>query len=223
MSPRAAALTLLALAAAMPAVEVGSRSPARDTGGPEWVLPQRHRLLLRVDLRGHTPTRSVAAVDVDLGAQLAASGEAGALDPATVEVVGYDGRGQPFVFDRAATGPDRFPLPWHAEALYPLSRTTLSFLVPDPSVARYAVYFDTVGSPRADPHRYSGLVGDGDFFTEGYGRREIAPNAFDDMADLDGDGDLDLVKGGTEPALRVFECVGGARYVDRGWLTSAGE
>ena len=43
------------------------------------------------------------------------------------------------------------------------------------------------------------------------------------MADLDGDGDLDLVKGGTEPVLRVFECVGGARYVDRGWLTSGGE
>src|SRR5262249_47406599 len=48
-------------------------------------------------------------------------------------------------------------------------------------------------------------------------------SAFDTFVDLDGDGDLDLVKGGTEPFLYVYENVGGGRFVDRGRLTSAGE
>ena len=48
-------------------------------------------------------------------------------------------------------------------------------------------------------------MGDGDLFTEGWGRREIAASAYDAFVDLDGDGDLDLVKGGTEPFLRVYE------------------
>ncbi|HET8647642.1 MAG TPA: VCBS repeat-containing protein, partial [Vicinamibacteria bacterium] len=171
---------------------------------------------------GRARARSVARVEVDLARALAESG-GGRLDPHTIEVVGYGADGRPYVFDAAATGSARHALPWRAQALYPLSRVELSFVVPKGAVTRYAVYFDAAGSPTSDPRRYAGLVGDGDFFSEGYGRREIAPSAFDDMGDIDGDGDLELVEGGTEPVLRVSERVQGARYVDAGWLTSAGE
>lgn len=214
----------LALAAVMAAPLAAGALHARlvpGQGGPEWVLPQRYRLLLQVDARRGSRSRTAASVDVDLASALAEQG-GGALDPASVELVAYDAQDRPYVFDRAASGADRYPLPWRAEPLYPLSRQTLSFAVPDRGLTRYAVYFDTAGSPRADARRYAGLVGDGDFFSERYGRREVAPSAFDDMADLDGDGGLDLVRGGTEPVLRVFECLGGPRYVDRGWLTSGG-
>src|SRR4029450_9592415 len=156
--------------------------------------------------------------EVDLARELSAAG-AGPLDPASVEVVGYDAGGRPYVFDRDGSGDDRYPLPWQAEPLYPLSRLALTPPAPHPARPPHAVHFDAPASPRSDARRYPGLVGDGDFFTEGYGRREVAPNAFDDMAALDGDGDLDLLKGGTLPVLRVFECAGRARYLDRGWLT----
>lgn len=213
---RGAALALAVLTAAPPA-----QAPEQAGAGLPWLLPQRHRVLLRVDMRGRARSRSVASVELDLARERA--GGSPSVDPHTIEVVGYDERGRPHVFDDAAAAPDRYVLPSRHDGAYGSSRLTLSFVVPDHTVTRYAVYFDGPGSARSDPRRYPGLVGDGDFFMEGYGRREIGPNAFDDMADLDGDGDLDLVKGGTEPILCVYECVGGARYVDRGALTSGGE
>src|SRR6185295_3579584 len=182
---RAALAAALALA---PAAWPHAR--AEDAHALPWALPQRRRLLLTVDMRGRTQANRVASADVDLGPD---------ADPDTVEVVGYDAQGRPHVFEPEAAAPDRFVLPARLDPLYPLTRARLSFLVPGPAVTRYAVYLDGASGPRALPRRYSGLVGDGDFFREGFGRREVAPSGFDDMADLDGDGDLDLVKGGTEP------------------------
>ncbi|HUG52911.1 MAG TPA: VCBS repeat-containing protein, partial [Vicinamibacteria bacterium] len=130
--------------------------------------------------------------------------------------------GHPRAGDPRRPGDEGASLPWRLERFYPLTRVRLSFVLPDERVRRLAVYFDRgrPGSPR--PPRYPGLVGDGDLFTEGWGRREIAANAHDTFADIDGDGDLDLIKGGTEPFAYVFLNRGQARFEDAGRLTSGG-
>ncbi|HYU42608.1 MAG TPA: VCBS repeat-containing protein [Vicinamibacteria bacterium] len=186
-----------------------------------WASKSRYRLLLDVDPRGVRRSHSVAAVDVDFRAELAARGASGAVDESTIEAVAYDAAGRPRPYDPGRAPEERILVPWHLDRFYPLDRATLSFVVPDERATRFAVYFDT--AERARPPRYPGIVGDGDLFTEGWGRREIAPNASDTFVDLDGDGDLDLVKGGTEPFLYVYENRGQGRFVDRGRLTSAGE
>jgi hypothetical protein len=165
----------------------------------------------------------VASVSLDLPAELRAQGGSGSVDENAIDVVAYDAAGQPRPFDPARTGHARFQVPWRAAREYPTGRITLSFVVPDARASRFAVYFDAerTDAPRAP--RYPGIVGDGGLFTEGWGRREIAANANDTFVDLDRDGDLDLVKGGVEPFLDVYENRGQSRFVDRGRLTSAGE
>jgi len=191
-------------------------------GGLSWSSPMRHRLLLRVDPGAVPRSHAPASVDVDFEAELAAAGERGTFDEATVEVIAYGDKGEPRVFDARREGRDRLLLPWRIDREYPLSRVHLHFVVPDAGARRIAVYFDTAESGLGQPRRYPGLVGDGDFFAEGYRRRAVAASAHDAWVDLDGDGRLDLVRGGTEPFLRVWRNVGGGRLVDGGRLTSAG-
>jgi hypothetical protein len=195
----------------------------REPAPPKWISPCHYRILLSVDPRGVKRSHSPASIDLDLSAELAAQGGTGRFDESSIEMVAYDSAGEPVVYDASRNSYERHLLPWRIEKYYPLSKVTLSFTMPDEKAARYAVYFDTVEAGRGHPERYPGLVGEGDWFIEGYGRREIAASRFDTYVDLDGDGDLDLVKGGTEPYLRVYENVGQGRFVDRGKLTSGGE
>jgi hypothetical protein len=193
-----------------------------DAGQPlAWASKSRYRLLLDVDPRGVRRSHSAAAVDLDFAAELAARGASGTVDESTIDVVAYDGEGRPRPYDPSRPADERVLVPWRLDRFYPGERVKLSFVVPDERATRFAVYFDT--EDRARPPRYPGLVGDGDLFTVGWGRREIAANASDTFVDLDGDGDLDLVKGGTEPFLYVYENRGQGRFVDRGRLTSGGE
>jgi hypothetical protein len=211
----------MGLAAAALAAGGLAATHADPTPPLAWASKSRYRLLLDVDPRGLRRSHSVAAVDVDFKAELAARGASGPVDESTIEVVAYDAAGRPRPYDSARVPEARILVPWHLDRFYPLDRVTLSFVVPDERATRFAVYFDT--AERARPPRYPGIVGDGDLFTQGWGRREIAANASDTFVDLDGDGDLDLVKGGTEPFLYVYENRGQGLFVDRGRLTSAGE
>ncbi len=190
---------------------------------PERPSANRYRILLEVDARGIPRSNSPAAVEIDFAAQLRSQGDPGHFDESTIEVMALGTQDQPRPFDPRRGGIERFLLPWRLGRLYPLDRGTLSFVLPDETTTRYAVFFDTVESGHGHPRRYPGLVGDGDLFCEDWGRREIAASGYDTFADLDGDGDLDLIQGGTAPMLHVFENVGGNRFRDGGELSSAGK
>ncbi|HEV7500219.1 MAG TPA: hypothetical protein VGQ33_09465, partial [Vicinamibacteria bacterium] len=172
---RGTALAAVLLAAA-------ALATTRATGGASapplaWASKSRYRLLLDVDPRGVRRSHSVAAVDVDFAAELGQRGAAGAFDESTLDVVAYDRAGQPRPYDASRAPDERVLIPWRLDRFYPLDRVTLSFVVPDAETTRFAVYFDTADRARAP--RYPGLVGDGDLFTLGWGRREIAANASD--------------------------------------------
>ncbi len=188
-----------------------------------WVSPSRFRIPLTVDARGRERSHSPASVDLNIADALKQAGAAGRLDESTIEVIAYDSDGKPRAFDRRRTGDERYLLPWHLDTLYGADSAGLSFVMPDHTAARYAVYFDTIDAGRSKPKRYQGLVGDGDLFVETYGRREIGASSFDAFCDLDGDGDLDLFKGGVEPYVYCHENVGRNRFEPRGRLASEGK
>ena len=202
--------------------ELSVTTPSQPAG-LAWTSANRYRLLLEVDPRRSPRSHSPASVDVDLAQALSAQGAQGAVDDDSIEVVAYDEAGAPRVFDAARKDGEQFLLPWRLTRDYPSSRARLSFVLPDHRSTRYAVYFDTVESGHGRPHRTRGIVGDGDRFSETPGRREIAASGYDSWGDVDGDGDLDLLKGGTEPFVFIFENLGGNRFVERGRLTSNGE
>jgi hypothetical protein len=195
---------------------------APATPAAEWSAPQAHRLLLDVE-GGTRRGAGVASVEIDFAAELAARGAQGTFDEATVEIVGYDAQDHPRVFDEADATRDRYLVPWRLDHAYGTTKATLRFVLADRGVRRYAVHFDTRESGLGRPRRHPGMVGDGDLFPCPYGRRALAANAHDAWGDLDGDGDLDLLTGGTEPYLEVYENAGRGRLVPRGRLTSGGE
>jgi hypothetical protein len=199
-------LALFALLAAVPQAQAEEAASDRA-----WTLPQRHRLVLAVDPRGRKRSNSPALVEVDFQRALAGPDGRGSFDETTVEVVAL----------REGTPAQR--VPHRVERLFGGTKATLHFVMPTETHTNFAVYFDTTESRLGQPRRYPGLVGDGDFFRTGFARREIAPTHFDAFADLDGDGDLDLFKGGVEPFVCCFENVGGNRLIERGRLASGGE
>jgi hypothetical protein len=196
--------------------------PAETVAAPAWSSPQRYRFLLEVDPLGRKRSNSPASVEIDFTAALRDLGGSGTLDESTIEVIACDGSGAPQPFDAGRPGAERYLLPWRVQWWFGTGKASLSFVVPDHTLTRYAVYFDTPDSGLGKPRRYPGLVGDGDFFREGYGSREIATSHFDQFCDFDRDGDLDLFKGGVEPYVECYENVGGNRLVCRGRLTSGG-
>jgi len=167
----------------------------------------RFRLLLAIDLKRADRSNSPAAVDINFQEWLAREKVAGTFDPNTLVVV----------------GPGNLRVPHRVEHYFGSTKVTLHFVMPNATCTNFTVYFDTVESKRGKRTRYHGLVGDGDKFCEEFGWREISASHFDAFCDFDGDGDLDLFKGGVEPFVYCWENVGKNQLVDRGRLTSDGE
>ena len=180
----------------------------------EWTSASRFSVLLTVDPRGRRRSDSPASVEIDFQAMLP---NRRIFDEDTIEVV-------------ALNGGERRVVPHRFDRLFGASKGTLSFVVPKESTTRFNVYFDALrpdvpsGAKReqSDRDRYHGLVGDGDFFRHRRHKREINASHFDQFVDFDGDGDLDLFKGGVEPLVYCFENVGGNCLVDRGRLANGG-
>jgi hypothetical protein len=180
-----------------------AQGPTANAVDYEWSSPNRFRILLSVDPRGaaprsHSPT---GPARINFHQQLASAGGTGTFDEHTVEVMACEPSGQPFVYDASRTGYEKYLLPCRLDKYYGVDGVDLVFVMPDQNHLQYMVYFDSVESGLGRPDRYPGLVGDGDGFRQEYGRREIGPSKFGDLADFDGDGDLDLFEGGVEPFI----------------------
>ena len=166
-----------------------------------------------VDPRGRPRSNAPASVEVDFQQSLREQRAAGTFDEFTIEVHAARQRS-----DQSQATTRR--VPHRLDRLFGTSRARLSFVLPEHTWTNFIVYFDTLESGHGRPDRYPGLVGDGDKFCETYGRREIAASHFDCFVDFDGDGDLNMFKGGVEPFVLSFENVGNNRLVERGRLAS---
>lgn len=190
-------------------------------GKREWISPNHYRIDLRVASRPGGSNGPVTA-DINFAEKLAELSPGDFFDKNTIEVIAYNASGLPVIFDETRNGYEKYLLPWRLDTYYGMDNATLNFVRPDSNYT-YLVYFDKESSGLGKPDRYPGLIGDGDRFTEGYKRREVNACGYDCFADFDGDGDLDLFKGGTEPYIHCFENEGNNRFISRGKLTSAGK
>ncbi|MBN1418539.1 MAG: hypothetical protein JXP34_07155, partial [Planctomycetes bacterium] len=138
--------------------------------------PGRQEIRLSVDPRGRSRSRSPASVEIDLGAP-------DRFDEAAADVVTPDGR----------------RVPWRIDRLFGATKATLHFVLPDHTATTMEIRFDAADPAPSDPRRVPGIVGDGDRFRETWKRRAVAASHFDHFFDFDGDGDLDLFRGGVEP------------------------
>ena len=200
-----------------------------SAGEPPWgQTNRRYRILLSVDPMGQARSHSPAAITgLDFQQLLAEQGELGTFDEHTIEVVAFDAGWAFKVYDLSRSGYEQYLLPWRLEPYFGIAEVDLHFVMPDDESTFYAVYFDTVESGVGQPARFRGLVGDGDWFRQEYGRREIGPSKFGDMCDIDGDGDLDLFEAGVESFVYCYENrhdqAGENEFVYRGKLTSGGQ
>jgi hypothetical protein len=139
---------------------------------PSWRSPNKYRLILSVDSRRSPRSNSPASIDIDFVKALSDRNITGTFDEDTIEVAAYEPSCSPKIFDTSRDGYEKYLLPQRIEKYYGINKVTISFVIPDETCKIIAVYFDTIESGLGRRNRYKGLVGDGDFFMQGYGRRE---------------------------------------------------
>ncbi|MDO8682080.1 MAG: VCBS repeat-containing protein [Armatimonadota bacterium] len=186
-----------------------------------WTSPCRYRILLSTN-PVQPLSNSPVAIDMDFPQLLANMGSTETFDENTIEIVTYNSAASPKVYDASRSGYEKYLLPWRVSKYYGISRVTLSFPLISNTQKDYAVYFDTKESGIGKPDRPRGIVGDGDFFSEEYERREIGAGHMDTFCDFDGDGDQDLFKVTLEPYIYCYENIGSGGFEEKGKMTSNG-
>lgn len=135
------------------------------------------------------------------------AGEA-ALDVGSIVVVGYDGAGEPLIFDPEKRGLRQFCVPWRFDADYDGfalpqregggDRGTLTWLIRDGSVRSFGIYFDCLRSgsrKRSLDQSHRPLIGDAErIFAGRPGRMMFAVRAGAPLIkDIDSDGRQELI------------------------------
>jgi hypothetical protein len=164
-----------------------------------WVSECRYRINLEASPQSGSWATSPVWVDVDFEKVLEGLGALGQLSKDTIRIVEYDPRtGEPVPYDPLASGELRYFIPYVLDATFDWSRAgRIGWAKAGPGPACYSIYFDTSSVYDAPYPLETPLVGNGDRLRLGSkgdpGRLSVGIWGAFDVADLDRDGDPDLV------------------------------
>ncbi len=164
-----------------------------------WVSDCRYRINLEASTQSGSWMGSPIWIDVEFGKVLEGLGVPGQLDKDTIRIVEYDTHtGEPIAYDPLEAGDLRYFIPYVLDATFDWSQAgRISWTKTGSGPTCYSVYFDTSSVYDAPYPVETPLVGNGDRLRLGSkgdaARLSVGIWGALDVADLDGDGDPDLV------------------------------